>query len=429
MNDENLTLDNCFKVWLAINLEDTIRNLIKEELNTFFEERFKNEKGSIQSVHDNIDNLRDVHINELKNALYRLQDNFGDLQANVDGLRGEISDIKRPNGILDTLSNKLFQKSDADLKRFQSEIDKANREIADLRRRMDNLNKSLQDEKAKVIEANQNYSNALTRLNVKDGELSRTQRELTDVKDTLAAKERELVVKESELTKTRQDLTVTKNDLSAERDNVRWLNEQLANTENDLDKTQNQLNDVNEELSTTKGQLSQAQESASKANEKVKEWTSSADIYLPLRTAITKCAIFRPIVKKYSLDDMSDTGLLAYIKAIGMTETFATEIYLTAVENKKQTRAYMTFEEAEVYDALNKVYRENWKIDYDIFALPGGQAVTENFRRTSFDSTTSLYIQNPRDKNLPYTTGVYVPILMRKDGGVSQKAYVDASNR
>ncbi len=160
-----------------------------------------------------------------------------------------------------------------------------------------------------------------------------------------------------------------------------------------------------------------------KAEEKVEKWTSSANIYEPVRTAITKCAIFRPIVEKYDLDDMSDTGLLVYAQAIGKTDSFAFEIYNTALENKKQTKEYMTYDEAEVYDALNKVY------GYDVFALPGGQNITENFNRTYFDASTSIYLHSPREKGLPYTTGIYVPILMNKDGRVSNKAYVDASNR
>ena len=153
------------------------------------------------------------------------------------------------------------------------------------------------------------------------------------------------------------------------------------------------------------------------------ELTSSANIYEPVRNAITKCATFRPIVEKYGLDDMSDTGLIVYAQAIGTTETFAGEIYSTAVENKKQTKEYMTYDEAEVYDALNKVY------GYKVFALPGGQNITENFNRTKFDPSTSIYLHTPKDKGLPYTTGIYVPILMNRDGRVSQKAYVDAANR
>ena len=392
MNEENTSLDFFLKQWLAVAIEDTVRDVVRDELNKFFEERFKNEKGSIQSVHDNIDNLRNDYIAGLKEdvsglkedlyheiipALTRLQSNFGDLQDSVD------------------------EKNDAELRRLKAEIDKANRDIEDMHRTIDNLNRSLQTEKDKVGDYTQKYNDAVRDLNAKNIELSQVRRDLTDANVKISAKESEL--------------TRTKNDLSAERGRSEELKQKL--------------DDTNSRLDTVNSELSQAREESTKTNAKLNEWTSSANIYEPVRRAITKCAIFRQLVEHYGLDDMSDTGLLVYAKAIGTTETFAGEIHTMAVENKKQTREYMTVEEAEVYDALNKVYRENWKIDYDIFALPGGQAVTEPFNRTSFDSLTSVVLQEPRNKSLPYTTGVYVPILMNKDGRVAQKAYVDAANR
>ena len=404
MNEENTSLDFFLKQWLTVAIEDTVRDVVRDELNKFFEERFKNEKGSIQSVHDNIDNLRNEHITGLKRDVERIQENFGDLQNGIETLQleiGELEEIRKPNGILNRISDAIFQKNDAELRTLKAAIDTANRDISDMRRTIDNLNRSLQTEKDKVGEYTKKYNDAVRDLNAKNIELSQVRRDLTDANVKISAKESEL--------------TRTKNDLSAERGRSEELKQKL--------------DDTNIRLDTVNNELSQARAESTQTTAKLKEWTSSANIYEPVRRAITKCAIFRPLVEHYGLDDMSDTGLLVYAKAIGTTETFAGEIHTMAVENKKQTREYMTVEEAEVYDALNKVYRQNWNIAHDIFSMPGGQAVTEPFNRTSFDSLTSVVLQEPRNKSLPYTTGVYVPILMNKDGRVAQKAYVDAANR
>ena len=111
MNEENTSLDFFLKQWLTVAIEDTVRDVVRDELNKFFEERFKNEKGSIQSVHDNIDNLRNEHINGLKRDVERIQENFGDLQNGIETLQleiGELEEIRKPNGILNRISDAIF---------------------------------------------------------------------------------------------------------------------------------------------------------------------------------------------------------------------------------------------------------------------------------------------------------------------------------
>ena len=215
----------------------------------------------------------------------------------------------------------------------------------------------------------------------------------------------------------------------------------LESYKNQIEKLRIELSDKNKSLEDLQSKYEKLREDAnaeidrladalSATEKKLNAWTSAADIYSLVRDAITKCPTFRKVVEDYGLDDMSETGLLAYIQAMGKTTNdFVYEIYKTAVDIKKQTRELMTSDESNVYDALNQAYRHIWNIDHDIFILPGGQFVTEIFQKTNFNFSTSAYLPEPRKNGLAYTTGIYVPVLMNKDGTQAQRAYVDAGNR
>lgn len=382
MSDEKISLDSFLKMWL----ENSVREVVRDELNKFFEERFKNDNGSIQSVHNNIDELRNVRLKKL--------------QDDIDGLRGK----------LDNLSGVIFQKDGEERKKLDWKLSSYETQNEKLRIELSNQKKLLEDSQRDYDKKSRELEQLRKEAN---DELDKLENSLNENKKLLEESKRSYDKKSQELEQLRKE-----------------ANEEVDRLNEEIEQLQADNSAIADALTEKEGQLNDVRESEKRTGERLKAWTNSADVYSPVRAAITKCPTFQAIVDAYGLNDMSETGLLAYAQAMGKTnENFVYEIWKTAVDLKKQNKEFMTVEEAEVYGALNQVYRQIWNIEHDIFVLPGGKSVTENFQKTTFDFTTSMYLPEPRNKGLAYTTGIYVPILMGKENRLSQKAYVDAGNR
>ena len=412
---ESTTFEKALRELMEEVVEDTVRKILREELNQFFEERFKNDNGSIQSVHNNIDDLRNVGVKNLQNSVNQLKDNYGSLkyaldtqggnvgslqrtvnqiQSDLNSFRGEVSNIKvkisdleRPSGILDSLKNgvgKLLSSNEQDVKRLEKELEN-----------------SRQAYSKKVEEYNALYNKA-----------DNTIQQLKSQNDAL-----------------NKDLNSKSTELDAAKTTISTQNSKLESIQNELNQARNNVENLNRDLKDTKTQLDTARENEKKTGEKLKAWTSSTDVYALVREAITKCPTFSSIVENYNLSDMTDSGLMTYAQVLGKTQEFIQKIGEVAAEVKKNTKTFMTAEEVRVYDALNKAYRQIWNIEHDIFTLPGGQSVTANFQKTSFDSTYSICLTDMRNKSFVYATGIYTPIVLNKDNQILQKGYVDAANR
>ncbi len=396
---------------IAEVVEETVRKILREELNKFFEERFKNDNGSIQSVHNNIDDLRNVGVQNLQISVNQLKDNYGSFKnlietqkGKLDGLertvnqiqialngfngdlsniKNKISDIERPSGILDSLKNgvgKLLSSNEQNVKRLENEL-----------------------------------ADAKTTISNKNSELDKANKELNQA--------------HTQLTNLKNDLTTTQTELANAQNTISNKNSELDKANEELNQARIQVDSLKNDLTTTQAELNEARESANKTGEKLKAWTSSTDIYAIVRDAITKCSTFSKIVEEYKLNDMTDSGLMTYAQVLGKTQEFIVKIGECAVDIKKNTKEPMTAEEVQVYDALNKAYRQIWNIEHDIFILPGGQSVTSNFQKTNFDANFSICLTDMRNKSFSYTTGIYVPIVFNKDNQILQKGYVDAGNR
>lgn len=376
-------------------IEDAVRNVLQEKL----EENFNN-------VHKNIDNLRNV-----------TTERINDLQGKVEELQIKIAvvenELKNTNKIIEQRNNEDIQKLQNELDDALKDLDTADKEInsknAELTQTKTEFANVKQNLESQISQLNGELSNAHNEINFKNTELIQAKTEFTNVKQNL----------ENQIAQLNDELANARNEFNSKNYELEQTKKDFANVEQDLKSQISQLN----------GKVETLEENLSSTGEKLKAWTNSADVYAPVRDAITKCPTFSSIVETYGLDDMSDEGLLKYAQTIGTTENFAYEIYQTASETKKQNKEFMTPEEVAVYDALNRVYRQNWNIEHDIFALPGEQPITGGFQKTNFDSSNSIYLAEPRNKSLPYATGIYVPILKDKEGGVKQKAYVDAGNR
>lgn len=434
MSDEKISLDNFLKKWFQSVIEETVRQVVKNELNAFFEERFKNDNGSIQSVHNNIDELRNVRLKALQDSINQLQNNQNYFNQELQKLQAALSNLEKPDGVLEKISGtvvSLFKSNKYDVQRLQKE----NSEISG---ELNNKKSELGEIQTELVNL-RNFSNTeITRLqneikklsgelNSKKSELGETQTELSNLRTNSNA---EISRLQNEIEKLSGELDNKKSELERTQQELSEKNSKLNDTQSELSTARNHLDSLNSKLNSTEAELQNALTTSQETAKKLGAWKNSADIYSPVRDAILKCPTFSSIVEKYGLNDTSETGLLIYAQAMGkINEDFVFEIWTAAVESKKRSREFMTPEESEVYSALNKVYRQIWNIDFDIFTLPGGQSLAETFQPTNFDSNVSIYLAMPRNKDLPYTTGIYVPILMNRENKQAQKSYVEAGNR
>ena len=412
---EESKFEIAFRELIAKVVEDTVRNILRDELNKFFEERFKNDNGSIQSVHNNIDNLRDVGVKNLQSSVNQLKDNYGSFRNSIDTQQGKLSSLER-----------TVNQIQRDLNGFYGEFSNIKNKISDLERPSGILD-SLRNGVGKLLNSNeQEVKHLENELGTLRQNYSNKVNECNDIINRANIAIEQLKANNTAINK---ELDAKKNELANAKDTISKKISELERTNAELNQALTQVANLNKDLTTTKNQLTKARESEKETGEKLKAWTSTTDIYAIVRDAITKCSTFSKIVEDYKLNDMSDSGLMTYAQVLGKTQEFIVKIGETAVEVKKNNREFMTNDEVQVYDALNKAYRQIWNIDHDIFNLPGGQSVTANFQKTNFDSTLSICLTDMRNKSFSYTTGIYIPIVRNKDNQILQKSYVDASNR
>ena len=206
----------------------------------------------------------------------------------------------------------------------------------------------------------------------------------------------------------------------------------------DLNTAQNEKNSLAKELGEKENELKialenfqRAQEESADAKKSLQTWEEAAEIYKPVRTALNNCETFQKFVEERGLNDNSDAGLFLFVQELGKTIDFVNDIYQVAVELKKNqgnNAQPMTAEETAVYDALNKAYRKIWNIDFDIFTTPGNRKnISEPFEKTAF-SNEAINLKDPRNKSLKYTTKIYVPMLLSREGRMYKPAFVEAGN-
>ena len=206
----------------------------------------------------------------------------------------------------------------------------------------------------------------------------------------------------------------------------------------DLNTAQNEKNSLAKELGEKENELKialenfqRAQEESADAKKSLQTWEEAAEIYKPVRTALNNCETFQKFVEERGLNDNSDAGLFLFVQELGKTIDFVNDIYQVAVELKKNqgnNAQPMTAEETADYDALNKAYRKIWNIDFDIFTTPGNRKnISEPFEKTAF-SNEAINLKDPRNKSLKYTTKIYVPMLLSREGRMYKPAFVEAGN-
>lgn len=219
--------------------------------------------------------------------------------------------------------------------------------------------------------------------------------------------------------------------IETQQKEISTLTADLNNAQNEKNSLEKSLYEKENELKTAQENFQRAQEESADAKKSLQTWEEAAEIYKPVRTALNNCETFQKFVEERGLNDNSDAGLFIFVQELGKTIDFVNDIYQVAVDLKKNqgnNAQPMTAEETAVYDALNKAYRKIWNIDFDIFTTPGNRKnISEPFEKTAF-SNEAINLKDPRNKSLKYTTKIYVPMLLSREGRMYKPAFVEAGN-
>lgn len=219
--------------------------------------------------------------------------------------------------------------------------------------------------------------------------------------------------------------------IETQQKEISTLTADLNNAQNEKNSLEKSLYEKENELKTAQENFQRAQEESADAKKSLQTWEEAAEIYKPVRTALNNCETFQKFVEERGLNDNSDAGLFIFVQELGKTIDFVNDIYQVAVDLKKNqgnNAQPMTAEETAVYDALNKAYRKIWNIDFDIFTTPGNRKnISEPFEKTAF-SNEAINLKDPRNKSLKYTTKIYVPMLLSREGRMYKQAFVEAGN-
>ena len=258
-----------------------------------------------------------------------------------------------------------------------------------------------------------------------DGNITLIQTTLADVRDSLTGQEQsdEALAKEKEESaaaladereKSKRQLDDLQSKHAAEIDDLK--SSSAAALEREQEKSKQQLDALKSKL------LSLERTDAA--------WNSLTEAYAPVLENMQRCETFRSLLTKYNIntDTITPADLFTLATLIGRSIEFAKDVHNCALTFKQEHEEPLTSDEIAVYVSLNDCYRRIWGINFDIFVLPGGKAVTEEFTKIPFNKAEVVYMKNPRDKTNRYTQAVYVPILKAQNGNIHTLAQVKAGN-
>lgn len=384
VNEVQKTVNNLFNQMNT--LSDSLGKLISEKNNADRDLLAENErlKGEV--------NLLNQQVNENKSLLKDLKDNILNLSESKDRIQESLNNA---NAKISANENEI-QKLNNDLK---VSILQNNRDQETIRSLKDSLlqRESSLEEKKEIISE-------------KNSSISSLENKISGLEDTVADFREKLMVE-------KDGREADKKKYEAEIANLRKEIEHI-NAENNLKISK--LTTELEEVSSIKDQL----------NSRVNSIDSSFDGYKPLLSSLRNCPTFSSILSANGITGNDDVGDLSNLsRLVGNNNiSFADLIYSTALDNKKASKEYMTNEEAEVYAAVNKCYREVCNIDYDLFINPGEQKVNSPYEKVKFNKMEVDNMLDPRKNVLKFSKRIFVPMMKSLTGVLRAKGQVEASN-
>lgn len=333
---------------------------------------------------------------------------FDSINSLKSDLSGELRGLKTSNQklenvvkehMLETLKSETRNQTSALESLFKSLLNSALSPLGGLASLVEGLKKNLDEDNKRLYEEKEN-----ARLSAQKAES-----EINKFKDKIADLENKLKNGNTEL--------------SQRNDEISGLKTTLAQLRRELDNKGRELDSLRKE----KENLESKNSAMSGVN---KVWQNRLKLYEPVRNALLNSTFFSEFARAHDIDG-DDEGLFNCMRHIGKSSDFLRQIHEFAckikTEDKDNAKA-MQPDEIEVYDALNKCYRQLMDVDFDYFVQSGDLPVTKPFVKTKFNKTNDKYMKDPIDRNRAYVKWVYVPLLKNDNNVMLKPAEVEAGN-
>ena len=369
-------------------------------------------KDELQHVHKNIDDTRENLFTRIDSIPASLDEKFKSVNSEISSvsetLGGKIVELERKvTGIPSSLEQKFSGIND----RINALEGKVSSIPENLSGKFDSVETRIGGLEGKVAGVSQNISV------VNDNIIK-----LGGVVDKILRIQQEVQAK----------LAETEEQLSDKQDKINRLTGEVSEAKAKIDSLNKQIDEKIKDADSLRLSRDTAYSERDSAKKSLSVWKDAVEIYVPVREALRNCETFRNLLEQRGLTDDSEIGLFTFVQELGKTMDFLGQIHTVAVDAKKQQGAnpqLMTYNEAEVYRALNRCYRKIWNVDFDVFTTPGSRkSLDAPFEKTEFNKDEAFYMKDMRNKSLRYTINLYVPLLLNREGKPSKMAYVDASN-
>lgn len=354
-----------------LNIEQTARDILNYITKLEKLDRIDEFFGKVENLHN--------HINEVHGKL-----------------AGELSAV---NGKIDAVSGRIDAAKDFQEK-SANDIAAIKQKLIEQQQAADGWQKEYDKVKGEYDKLNGDYNNLQDERNSLAAEKQSLQDAENALRDELEKARRTNEDKDSEIRRLNEEL-------KAERDKVQAAESANASLENFKHENEGIIDGL------------KAQNSA---------WEDMTGIYKPVLESLRNCGTFAALLEENQIGGDSPVELFKIAVLIGKNIDFAKAVGERAQKVKKENGEPMNQSEIAVYKALNECYRSIWNIDFDIFVLPGGKAVTEEFTKIPFNKSEVVDMKDPRNKSSRYTQEIYVPLLKAQSGNVYSLAQVKAGN-
>ena len=333
----------------------------------------------------------------------------------LNGIAGQVNDtIAAIRGDIEKVSGKLDEVKEA------VSVNNVGGEIQALKQGVSNIESGIND--GVQVEIGSVKSTLDNRFNAVDGKLTT----LTDKFDELFNKQNdELKTLRAEAAQV-ENLRVTVSDKDKQLNN---LNAELTSLKEKSAGLSRELTEMDGKLTAAQDELNAERQSSGAAKEALRVWREAVGAYAPVRDAMKNCPTFGQLLTERGLTDETDIGLFAFVQELGKTIDFLNDIHQTALAAKKSQAVLMTDEELAVYKALNNCYRNIWNIDFNVFVTPGERKpIGDDFYKIPFNKDDAVVLKDPRNRSMRFVKGIYVPLLLNREGNLYKQAYVEAVN-
>ncbi|KAA6394255.1 MAG: hypothetical protein EZS28_010217 [Streblomastix strix] len=245
---------------------------LKEQLRQS-DETFSDAQKELKLLRDDNEYLKKNQSNgTLRSTKSSLQDGSNRDKEKIEELEAKITELEERSRSQDIQIDRLTHESED----FQEKNDKLEDKVKDLQAENDKLrdsNQDLEDEvaelKDKTVESgNKPVTSNVQRVSTPAGldsiAIIAQQRESTNLKNQIQAKNRELET-------AQQDLENKQNDLNTANDRIVDLEEQLKDKDREIENKQSQIDEKNEELEEKEKELEDKEEEIKEANERATE--------------------------------------------------------------------------------------------------------------------------------------------------------------